>query len=87
MANERTFSRKEVEDWLNLKVVKETYSMKGHSFVPLKGVGKQYCRCCGLVALNNPISIWCIEMGCNYKDHPQYQNKLSKLAGGQRRKY
>lgn len=84
---DKTLSRKEVEDWLNCKGPKEPYKMKGHSFIPLKGVGKHYCSSCGLVALNNPISDWCVNTGCNYKDHAQYESKLKKLAGGQRRKY
>ena len=62
---------------LNTKTV---YKMKGHTFGLLKGVGKQYCHKCGLVALNNPISHWANKKGCNYKDHSHYLVTLKRLT-------
>lgn len=59
---------------------KEAYKFKGHSFASLKGVGKQYCRCCGLVALRTPITKWCIDKGCNYNDSPHYKAALKRLT-------
>ena len=65
---------------MNSPSKKEKYKMKGHSFVPAKGTGKQYCKCCGLVAGNNDFSVWCNEKGCNYADHPQYSKMRNKLT-------
>lgn len=59
---------------------KDTYKMKGHSFQILKGTGKQFCTSCGLVALNNQITQWCINKGCNYSDHPQFKSTLKRLT-------
>ena len=56
------------------------YKFKGHSFTPLKGIGKQYCKGCGLVALRNDISAWCIDKGCNYSDSPHYPAALKRLT-------
>jgi len=38
------------------------------------------CTGCGLVALKTKITEWCIEKGCNYKDHPSYKYRLKKLT-------
>lgn len=87
MANEYRLSSKEVSDLLDTITKVEPYKLKGHSFVPLKGIGKSYCRNCGLVALRNPISDWCVEKGCEYKNHSQYAHAFRKLAGGMEIKY
>jgi hypothetical protein len=62
----------------NNKDIKETYKYECHSFLPLKGVGKLYCVYCGLVNLNNDPTRWAVKMGCNYKDHVSYRNKMKK---------
>ena len=56
------------------------YKYKGHSFTPLKGVGKQVCKSCGLIALKNLATQWCVDKGCNYEDHPQYRQTMKRLA-------
>lgn len=76
----KTLNKKETEEFLNTRGSKEAYKKKGHSFTPLKGTGKSYCKSCGLVALNNPLTDWCIQMGCNYRDHTQYNNKVKRLT-------
>ena len=53
----------------------EPHNMKG------KLCGKTYCLKCGLVALNNKISEWCIAKGCHAEDHPQYKSKLLSSSG------
>lgn len=58
-----------------------TYEYKKHSFIPLTGVGKQYCYRCGLVALNNPLTDWCVAKGCYHDDHPAYKSQVKKLGG------
>ena len=52
------------------------YSFEAHTPIPLKGTPWLYCRYCGLVYLRNPITRWCIKMGCNANYHPNYNNIL-----------
>lgn len=62
--------------------IKETYQLKGHNFGGLIA-GKAYCLSCSLIALNNDFTRWCIDKGCYYELHPQYQatkKRLTKLA-------
>lgn len=57
---------------------KEVYKMEGHTFAyGIRGSAYRFCTGCGLVAFKNELTRWAIEKGCNYKDHPSYQNKLS----------
>jgi hypothetical protein len=83
---QRTLSAREILDFLNESVKKEPYKMKGHSFTPLKGVGKSYCKNCGLIALNNRISEWCVDKGCDFHNHIGYKSALAKYAGGIKKK-
>lgn len=76
----KSLSYNEIVSFLNSSSKKEPYKMKGHSFTPLKNTGKQYCKGCGLVAGNNDFSIWCVDKGCNYMDHPQYAKTRKKLT-------
>ena len=75
-----TLSRTEIEAWLDEKPVKEPYKMQGHSFKPLNGVGKMYCSRCGLIALRNHATNWCVQHGCNYQDHKSYESAMKKLS-------
>lgn len=59
---------------------KDPYKFKGHSFRPMKGIGKQVCSGCGLIALNNKATDWCIDKGCNYEDHPQHKQAMKRLT-------
>ena len=61
-------------------MVKEPYKKEEHVWSPMNGVGKQRCIYCGLLALNNPLTDWCIQKGCNYEDHPQYKSKIKQLG-------
>lgn len=56
------------------------YSFEGHSYRLMKGVGKNICIHCGLVILNNDITRWCVDKGCNYAYHPSYKSALFKLT-------
>lgn len=76
----KTYTNYEVEQLIKIKGNKEPYKMEGHSWTILKHVGKQYCKNCGLVRLNNPFTVWCIDKGCNNADHPQYQTIRAKLT-------
>lgn len=75
-----TLSLKEKEDFLNSNTTKQTYKMVGHQWTPLKGVGKMYCKGCGLVSLRNKSTQWCVEKGCNYEDHKQYKSAMKRLT-------
>jgi ribosomal protein L32 len=76
-----TLTNKEKDAFLN-STDNRTYKYVGHSFTPLKGAGKQVCKSCGLMLLRNQITDWCVSHGCFHDVHPQYKNKLKKLAGG-----
>ncbi len=39
-----------------------------------------YCPKCGLLYLRNPITRWCIKMGCDHEYHNQYKFMLKKLT-------
>lgn len=58
---------------------KETYQMKGHSFSKLVS-SKPVCISCGLIALNNDFSKWCIDKGCYADLHPQYESVRKRLT-------
>ena len=59
--------------------VKEPYKYEPHSFTG-RVVGRQYCVRCGLVALNNQFTSWCIRMGCNNEGHPNYNSQRRKTG-------
>lgn len=80
MSNIYTTLSKSDKDALLSQSGKQAYKYKGHSFVPLKGVGKQVCKFCGLIALKNKATEWCIEKGCNYDDHDQYKAAMKRLT-------
>lgn len=43
--------------------------------------GKRWCFSCGHVALNNDISRWATKIGCDYRDHPSYKQRMKKAGG------
>lgn len=78
MAKDYTLSEKEKQDLLNSK--KEPYKMQGHQWVPMQSAGKQVCKSCGLVMLRNRATDWCVERGCNFSDHVQYESAMKRLT-------
>lgn len=50
--------------------MKFTYAK--HRFLG-SAAGKAYCIKCGLVALNNEFSRWCIRKGCNHEDNEGFK--------------
>ena len=56
------------------------YTFKGHTFKPMPRIGKQLCSGCGLLALRNDITRWCIKKGCNYADNPHHKAALRRLT-------
>ena len=77
----KTLSESEKLSLLSTKEHRK-YKMVGHSFTPLKGVGKSYCKNCGLVALRNKFTDWCVDKGCNYDVHSQYKSAKKRYTGG-----
>lgn len=59
---------------------KDQYKYIGHGPWYSLG-GKKVCWSCGLVALNNKASDWCVDKGCDYKLHSGYTNAMKRLAG------
>ena len=43
--------------------------------------GKTWCFSCGHVALNNEVSRWATKVGCYFREHPAYKNKMKKAGG------
>lgn len=68
--------------WIQVSntIEKIEYSYEPHNAKPLKGVPWLCCKKCGLLYLHNPITDWCIRMGCNSDDHPSYKNTLKRLT-------
>ena len=58
-----TLTQQEVNEFVYQSNQKRAYKFKPHNFQPLKGAGKNYCVNCGLVALRNDITNWCIKKG------------------------
>ena len=54
--------------------------MEGHSWKTLGTLPWEVCKHCGLIALHNDITQWCITKGCNHKDHPGYASQLAKAG-------
>lgn len=59
-------------------------SIQDYKFVPHgpweKGSYKTYCINCGLVRLNNAFTDWALRMGCNNRDHTNYENERKKAG-------
>jgi len=61
----------------------EHYKFSPHGpWVPVGG--KKFCFSCGIIALNNPASQWCVDKGCLYDLHSNYQRTMKKLTRGDR---
>lgn len=52
----------------------ESYKLVGHQWEFNKGVGKQVCKGCGLLALRNDFTDWSVRMGCLSYLHPSYES-------------
>lgn len=58
---------------------RENYKLVGHTFNKVFS-GKPVCSNCGLIALNNDFTRWCIEKGCYADLHPQYNSAKVRLT-------
>jgi len=55
--------------------------MNSHSWVKVRWMPWLLCGKCGLVALKNDITRWCISHGCDYDEHPGYSEAHRTLSG------
>lgn len=46
--------------------------------------GKSVCVECGLMRLHNALTDWCVKMGCEHAEHPQYRSMLRILPARHR---
>jgi hypothetical protein len=51
---------------------RQPYALEAHAFVPSKRLTWLICKRCGLLTLRNPLTAWCVKMGCNAANHPEY---------------
>lgn len=51
---------------------RQPYKLEPHAFAPSKKLPWLRCKRCGLLTLRNEFTEWCIRMGCNASDHPEY---------------
>jgi hypothetical protein len=51
---------------------RQPYRLEPHTFAPTKKLAWLRCKNCGLLTLRNELTEWCIRMGCNAHDHPEY---------------
>lgn len=51
---------------------RQAYKLEPHAFAVSKKLPWQRCKKCGLLTLRNALTEWCIRMGCNVSDHPEY---------------
>lgn len=59
---------------------KPVFKYEKHEWYTNKLIGKQVCWQCGLIALNNPASDWCVQKGCNYAEDAGYEGKMKQLT-------
>ncbi len=55
---------------------RQPFRMEPHCFVPVRRLAWLRCRHCGLLALRNDLTAWCIKAGCNAKDHPEHASRV-----------
>lgn len=49
------------------------WTVEPHNWIKIKGIGRDCCNKCGLLLLRNKFTEWCVRMGCDHTDHPQYK--------------
>lgn len=57
----------------------EPYKYEPHNFAFKLG-SWVYCSGCGLIRTRNPLTEWCIDKGCNYREHPGYRHAVHKFT-------
>lgn len=57
----------------------EPYKMQEHVWED-KVLNWNVCIKCGLIALKNPFTRWCIKKGCFHEDHPDFERQRKNTA-------
>ena len=57
------------------------YKAEPHNFKKPKRLPWLVCQHCGLVRLNNRLTEWAVQKGCNFNDHPDRQSAIIKFTG------
>jgi len=57
------------------------YEYDPHSWIKCSQVGRERCIKCGLLALHNKFTRWCIKMGCDNSNHPKYIYERNNCGG------
>lgn len=45
-----------------------------------KSIPWAVCTKCGLVKLRNPLTLWAVQHGCDYREHPNYTKIKTQLG-------
>lgn len=56
------------------------FLIEPHKWAKMDGVGRERCVKCGLMALRNPLSQFCIKQGCDHEEHPRYKRMVATLG-------
>lgn len=51
---------------------RQPYKLEPHVFKVSKKLPWLRCQRCGLLNLRNELTAWCMKMGCNASDHPEF---------------
>lgn len=57
---------------------RQPYKLEPHAFAPVKRLAWLRCKHCGLLTLRNDLTAWCIRMGCNAEDHPEFRARCKR---------
>lgn len=55
------------------------WQVEPHQWVKFKGIGRVRCVKCGLLALRNRFTEFCIKMGCDHSEHPRYNHERNHI--------
>lgn len=58
------------------------FAVEPHHWVKFKGIGRDRCVKCGLIALRNTFTAFCIKMGCDHTEHPRYAYERDHCRDG-----
>lgn len=55
---------------------KQPYKLVPHAFGVRKKIPWMICKGCGLLNLRNDLTEWCVKVGCNASDHPEWSSRV-----------
>lgn len=53
-------------------------TVEAHVWWTSRVIPQSYCIGCGLIRLRNPLTDLAMDLGCNYKEHPQWPAAVHK---------